>query len=113
IEAWLWQSMRPGITKRSPRSSVSAPAGVVAPTALIRPSFTVITALRTGAATVPSKSVPQRIARPVTSGAVDRDAVVAPGRLGGHVDLAHVTADGLGIALGRRAPAPAAAGHDA
>src|SRR5262245_56248085 len=104
--------MRPGMTKRSLRSSASAPGGAVVPTDATRPSRTTTTALRTGSAPVPSKSVPQRIARTATSGAVDHDAVVAAGRLGGDVALADVAAHRLGIASGRRAPAASATGHD-
>ncbi len=67
IEMWLWASTRPGITKRSLQSRTSAPAGtgVVAagPMAVIRAPSTTTTAERTGAAPVPSNSVPQRIAR--------------------------------------------------
>ena len=71
IEMWLCASTRPGITKRSLQSSTAAPAGtgVVAagPTAVIRAPSSTTTAARTGGAPVPSKSVPQRIAR---SGAI-------------------------------------------
>ena len=67
MEAWLWQSMSPGITKRSLQSTASAPAGdgVVAagPTAAMRPSVTTTAASRSGAAPVASNSVPQRITR--------------------------------------------------
>ena len=62
------QSTSPGITKRSLQiERRRAPAGPAwsrrAPTAAMRPSSTTTTASRTGAAPVPSKSVPQRISR--------------------------------------------------
>src|SRR5690348_196415 len=106
--------MRPGITKRSPRSSVSTPdaSGPAGPTLVMRPSVTTTSASRSGGAPVPSNSVPQRRARTATSAPVDRHAVIAPGRLGAHVALGHVAADGLAVALGGRAPAAAAARHE-
>ncbi len=80
--------------------------GVGAPTAVMRPSSTMIPASRRGAAPVPSNSVPHRIARTVTSASVRHgDPVVAPRRLRRDVALVNVAAHRLGIALGRRAPA--------
>jgi hypothetical protein len=70
IEACVWQSIRPGITKRWLRSSVRAPAGAAVasarPTAVMRPSCTMIPASWSGAAPVPSNSVPHRIAHTLT-----------------------------------------------
>src|SRR5438309_7197176 len=109
--------MRPGITKRFPRSSASAAGGTAIPparpTAAMRPSSTTTTASRTGGAPVPSKSVPQRIARTATSGPRGAVAVIASGGVGRDVPFGDVTSDGRRLALRRRAPAAATTAHDA
>src|SRR5256712_12859182 len=115
-EAWLWQSMRPGITKRSPRSNVSIPGAPApppaGPTLVMRPSVTTTRASRTGGAPVPSNSVPQRRARTVISALADTHAVVAPRRVGRDVAFADVATDGLAVTLGGGSPAATAAAHD-
>src|SRR5215831_9512999 len=62
--------MRPGITKRSARSSAWAPGGAgvlwAGPTATIRLPSTTIMASRSGVGATPSNRVPQRIARILT-----------------------------------------------
>src|SRR5882724_8353107 len=101
IEAWLWQSMRPGITNRSRRSSISVPGATArlpaGPTLVMRSSVTTTSGSR----------------EPPPSGPVDADVVLAPSVLRRDVAVTDVVTDRVGVALGGRPPAAATAAHDA